>query len=105
MHFSAHYNYQNSTYISINNVAIQFPINEIYSVNQKRLFYRGQKGGILPSNHVWIHDARVSDTIVCFPVKRNMYGKIFGGFLMRKAVELAWSNASLFRYYNITFTF
>ncbi|KAM3718622.1 Acyl-coenzyme A thioesterase 9 [Dirofilaria immitis] len=50
----------------------------------------------LPLNHAWIHDARLSDTIVCYPVKRNIYGKIFGGFLMRKAVELAWSNASLF---------
>ncbi|EJW76565.1 hypothetical protein WUBG_12526, partial [Wuchereria bancrofti] len=51
---------------------------------------------ILPSNHVWIHDAHLSDTIVCFPIKRNIYGKIFGGFLMRKALEVAWSNASLF---------
>uniref|UniRef100_A0A915Q0J8 HotDog ACOT-type domain-containing protein n=1 Tax=Setaria digitata TaxID=48799 RepID=A0A915Q0J8_9BILA len=51
---------------------------------------------ILPPDHVWIHDAGLSNTVVCFPVKRNIYGKIFGGFLMRKAVELAWSNASLF---------
>ncbi|VDK77505.1 unnamed protein product [Gongylonema pulchrum] len=54
------------------------------------------RGRILPPDHVWIHDAKLDDTIVCFPVKRNIYGKIFGGFLMRKALELAWANASIF---------
>jgi acyl-coenzyme A thioesterase 9 len=27
---------------------------------------------------------------------RNLYNKIFGGFLMRKAYELAWANAEVF---------
>lgn len=29
--------------------------------------------------------------------QRNLYKKIFGGFLMRSAFELAWANAASFR--------
>uniref|UniRef100_A0A1I7V7N1 HotDog ACOT-type domain-containing protein n=1 Tax=Loa loa TaxID=7209 RepID=A0A1I7V7N1_LOALO len=73
-------------------------IKILHDIFIKTIQSGGQKGHsrILPPNHVWIHDARLSNTIVCYPIKRNIYGKIFGGFLMRKAVELAWSNASLF---------
>ncbi|CAF4769921.1 unnamed protein product, partial [Rotaria magnacalcarata] len=28
--------------------------------------------------------------------QRNLYNKIFGGYLMRKSFELAWTAASLF---------
>jgi acyl-coenzyme A thioesterase 9 len=28
--------------------------------------------------------------------QRNLYNKIFGGYLMRKSFELAWTTASLF---------
>ena len=31
-----------------------------------------------------------------FMQQRNLYNKIFGGFLMRQAYELAWINASLY---------
>ena len=28
--------------------------------------------------------------------EKNLYNKIFGGFLMRQAFELAWANAALY---------
>jgi acyl-coenzyme A thioesterase 9 len=35
--------------------------------------------------------------LIFYPIKqRNLYNKIFGGFLMRQAYELAWINACLF---------
>ncbi|VDN04140.1 unnamed protein product [Thelazia callipaeda] len=70
----------------------------LHDMFKKTIQFGGYKvqGRILPPNHVWIHDACLSNSIICFPVKRNIYGKIFGGFLMRKALELAWSNACLF---------
>ena len=33
---------------------------------------------------------------VCFPEQKNLYNKIFGGFLMRQAYELAWANACVY---------
>uniref|UniRef100_A0A1I7RW58 HotDog ACOT-type domain-containing protein n=1 Tax=Bursaphelenchus xylophilus TaxID=6326 RepID=A0A1I7RW58_BURXY len=50
----------------------------------------------LPAGHVWMNDAKVENMVICFPIKRNMYGKIFGGYLMRTAVETAFANAALF---------
>uniref|UniRef100_A0A8R1Y6F1 HotDog ACOT-type domain-containing protein n=1 Tax=Onchocerca volvulus TaxID=6282 RepID=A0A8R1Y6F1_ONCVO len=73
-------------------------INLLHDIFKKTIQSGSQKkhNRILPPNHAWIYDARLSDTIICYPIKRNIYGKIFGGFLMRKAMELGWSNASLF---------
>ncbi|CAG9537403.1 unnamed protein product [Cercopithifilaria johnstoni] len=73
-------------------------IGILHDIFKRNIESGRQKGhnGIVPPNHVWIHDACLNDTVICFPIKRNIYGKIFGGFLMRKAMELAWSNASLF---------
>ncbi|KAI0982899.1 hypothetical protein GJ496_001905 [Pomphorhynchus laevis] len=43
----------------------------------------------------------ISNTIlksaqICEPQFRNIYGKIFGGFLMRSSYELAWTNTRIF---------
>lgn len=35
-------------------------------------------------------------TVLMQPQERNIHNKIFGGFLMRKAFELAWSTAYVF---------
>lgn len=43
-----------------------------------------------------MEDSRLTNTVICFPVKRNLYGKIFGGYLMRQAFETAWANAAMF---------
>jgi acyl-coenzyme A thioesterase 9 len=50
----------------------------------------------LPAGHVWIHDSKLKTVIICFPEQRNLYNKIFGGFLMRQAFELAWTNVAMF---------
>lgn len=48
----------------------------------------------LPEGHIWMQDAKLKNSILCFPLKRNIYGKIFGGYLMRSAFETAWANAA-----------
>lgn len=49
-----------------------------------------------PENSMWMDEAVLKNVIICFPEKRNLYSKIFGGFLMRQAFELAWTNSCLF---------
>lgn len=51
---------------------------------------------VKPPNTVWMEEAMLKNVIICFPEQRNLYNKIFGGFLMRQAFEIAWANASLF---------
>jgi acyl-coenzyme A thioesterase 9 len=43
-----------------------------------------------------MEDAKVKNIIVCHPEQRNIYNKIFGGFLMRQGFELGWVNACMF---------
>ncbi|GAB4824236.1 hypothetical protein N2152v2_011282 [Parachlorella kessleri] len=38
----------------------------------------------------------LENTFTCMPQQRNMHGRVFGGFLMRRAYELAHSTAYLF---------
>nr|XP_018912324.1 PREDICTED: acyl-coenzyme A thioesterase 9, mitochondrial-like [Bemisia tabaci] len=45
----------------------------------------------LPLGSVWMEDTRVTSTIVSHPEDRNMHNTVFGGYLMRLAVELAWT--------------
>ncbi|BFZ00620.1 hypothetical protein BsWGS_03658 [Bradybaena similaris] len=60
-----------------------------------------QKSGTLkvrvkPENSVWMDESRLKTLMMCHPEDRNLYNKIFGGFLMMKAYELAWTNVSLY---------
>ena len=50
----------------------------------------------LPEDSVWLESTALKNAIVCFPEKRNIHNKIFGGYVMRKAYELAWANATIF---------
>lgn len=45
-----------------------------------------------------MRDAKLENLVICYPVKRNLYGKIFGGYLMRTAFETALSNAAILSY-------
>ncbi|CAK7322774.1 unnamed protein product [Dovyalis caffra] len=45
---------------------------------------------------ILIQDTRHENSFICQPQQRNIHGRIFGGFLMRKAFELAFSNAYAF---------
>ncbi|KAF1751360.1 hypothetical protein GCK72_017914 [Caenorhabditis remanei] len=51
---------------------------------------------VLTNSEIWMHKTKLSVTEICFPEYQNMYGKIFGGFLMRKALELAYTNAKMY---------
>ena len=57
---------------------------------------RSFKARIKPENSVWMEDANMKTIFVCQPKNRNPYYKMFGGFLMRKAFELAWVNAYVY---------
>ncbi|WIA23382.1 hypothetical protein OEZ85_000142 [Tetradesmus obliquus] len=41
-------------------------------------------------------ETSLSNAFVCQPQQRNMHGRIFGGFLMRRAFELAFASTYLF---------
>lgn len=45
---------------------------------------------------VLMEDTKITSTIFCQPQNRNIHGFIFGGFLMQRAYELAFSNALLY---------
>ncbi|KAJ8774765.1 hypothetical protein K2173_017211 [Erythroxylum novogranatense] len=45
---------------------------------------------------ILIKDTCHENSLICQPQQRNVHGRIFGGFLMRKAFELAFSNAYAF---------
>lgn len=49
-----------------------------------------------PHNCVWFEDAELKNLVVCQPENRNHYNKIFGGFIMKQAFELAWANTYVF---------
>lgn len=45
---------------------------------------------------ILIRDTCHENSLICQPQQRNIHGRIFGGFLMRKAFELAFSTAYAF---------
>ncbi|XP_038658706.1 acyl-coenzyme A thioesterase 9, mitochondrial-like isoform X2 [Scyliorhinus canicula] len=51
---------------------------------------------ILPENSMWMAETELKSLEICHPQERNIFNKIFGGFLMRKAFELAWANACIY---------
>ncbi|XP_042312942.1 acyl-coenzyme A thioesterase 9, mitochondrial isoform X2 [Sceloporus undulatus] len=51
---------------------------------------------VLPHNSAWMQDTSLKSLEICHPEKRNIFNRIFGGFLMRKAYELGWACAYSF---------
>lgn len=47
---------------------------------------------LTPDHTTMMEDTRLKNVLICHPQSRNIYNKIFGGFLMREAYELAWAN-------------
>ena len=43
-----------------------------------------------------IKDTRLENALICQPQQRNLHGRIFGGFLMHRASELAFSTCYAF---------
>jgi acyl-coenzyme A thioesterase 9 len=59
------------------------------SIEEERVAWRAQ-------GWVWAHDTAHENILMCQPQQRNMAGRIFGGFLMRRAFELAFSTCYAF---------
>lgn len=47
-------------------------------------------------NSILLRDTRLENSLICQPQQRNIHGRIFGGFLMHRAFELAFSTAYVF---------
>ncbi|KAK1272143.1 hypothetical protein QJS04_geneDACA006156 [Acorus gramineus] len=45
---------------------------------------------------ILIRDTHLENSLICQPQQRNLHGRIFGGFLMHRAFELAFSTAYAF---------
>ncbi|KAG0210209.1 hypothetical protein BGX28_009514 [Mortierella sp. GBA30] len=56
-----------------------------------------------PDNVQWMADTKMSAIQIMQPQDRNIHDKIFGGYLMRLAYELAFCNASVFIKHRPTF--
>jgi acyl-coenzyme A thioesterase 9 len=54
------------------------------------------KARIKPANSIWMEDGKLKNLVICQPENRNRFNKIFGGFIMRQAFELAWASAYVF---------
>ena len=48
------------------------------------------------SAKLWLNCSIRVNSFICQPQQRNIHGRIFGGFLMRRAFELAFSTAYAF---------
>lgn len=51
----------------------------------------------IPAGDVWMENAVMSNMIFSHPEDRNAHNHVFGGFLMRHALELSWALAYQFR--------
>ncbi|XP_062297810.1 acyl-coenzyme A thioesterase 9, mitochondrial-like isoform X2 [Scomber scombrus] len=60
------------------------------TLDSKTVSFRSR---VLPPSSVWMEDAKLKGLEICHPQERNIFNRIFGGFLMRKAYELGWANA------------
>lgn len=63
------------------------------TVDHKAMSYRAR---VLPNNSTWMEDSTLKNLLICQPENRNIFNKIFGGFIMRQAFELAWANAFVY---------
>lgn len=53
----------------------------------------------LPTGCVWMEECSLSNIIFSHPEDRNLHHKVFGGFLMRQAMELSWALGYMFSKY------
>lgn len=50
----------------------------------------------LPAGATWMEDAQMSNIVFSHPEDRNAHNAVFGGFLMRQALEISWACAFQF---------
>ena len=65
----------------------------IQTVDHSKLSFKAR---IKPENSVWMEDSKLKNIVICQPENRNRFNKIFGGFIMRQAFEIAWANAYVY---------
>ncbi|XP_047319208.1 acyl-coenzyme A thioesterase 2, chloroplastic-like [Impatiens glandulifera] len=82
---------------------LQFPMKEIEEKEALRLNELLAEGRVfcdMPAladrDSILIKDTCLQNAFFCQPQQRNIHGRIFGGFLMRRAFELAYSTAYTF---------
>uniref|UniRef100_A0A2K5VWW1 Acyl-CoA thioesterase 9 n=1 Tax=Macaca fascicularis TaxID=9541 RepID=A0A2K5VWW1_MACFA len=70
-------------------------IHEMFlsTLDPKTISFRSR---VLPPNAVWMENSKLKSLEICHPQERNIFNRIFGGFLMRKAYELGWATACSF---------
>lgn len=51
----------------------------------------------ITSGAVWMEEAVMSNIVFSHPEDRNAHNAVFGGFLMRHALEISWALAYQFR--------
>uniref|UniRef100_G1QDX7 HotDog ACOT-type domain-containing protein n=1 Tax=Myotis lucifugus TaxID=59463 RepID=G1QDX7_MYOLU len=70
-------------------------IHELFlnTLDQKTVSFQSR---VLPPNAVWMEKSKLKSLEICHPQERNIFNRIFGGFLMRKAYELGWTTACNF---------
>ncbi|CAD5229367.1 unnamed protein product [Bursaphelenchus okinawaensis] len=69
-------------------------LHQLHLRRVKDMSYVPSDGGTKDTTYIG-ETARMT-TVNCFPEDQNFYGKMFGGFLMRQAYELAAINSKLF---------
>ncbi|MGH0188657.1 UNVERIFIED_CONTAM: hypothetical protein FKN15_030863 [Acipenser sinensis] len=80
-------------------IEIHLPLGSQHGLREKYLNVHNSvrtvsfRSRVLPPNSVWMEDAKLKGLEICHPQERNIFNRIFGGFLMRKAYELGWANA------------
>ncbi|GBG77596.1 hypothetical protein CBR_g24043 [Chara braunii] len=78
-------------------------ISPIHLMDDDRLHESLSEGRILQEmpalsdgNSILIRDTQMESTMICMHQEKNIHGKIFGGFLMRQAYELAFATCYVF---------
>jgi acyl-coenzyme A thioesterase 9 len=59
------------------------------------------KQDVAPDNAVWMEDMNLQSVLLMQPQDRNIHNKVFGGYLMRRACELAHATGSVFAKSNV----
>lgn len=86
--------------VRLEHQAASSPFSKQYNERLTQVLREGRVLCEMPAladrNSILIRDTRLENAIICQPQQRNMHGRIFGGFLMRRAFEIAFSTAYVF---------
>ncbi|KAI4304151.1 hypothetical protein MLD38_039701 [Melastoma candidum] len=78
----------------------QYIVSEEMTHRIQELMAEGRVFSEMPAladrDSILIKDTRFQNSLICQPQQRNIQGRIFGGFLMRRAFELAYATSYAF---------